>query len=81
MSYAQIPLALGWDCSEYAVQHALRSKGFLRYHARRKPPISETNRSVRLAWAIEHLNWSIEQWNEVLWIDETWITPGSHRRT
>jgi transposase len=26
------------------------------------------------------VNWTIEQWNQILWSDETWVTPGFHTR-
>ena len=47
----------------------------------RKPPISEKNRQYRLQWALEHVNWTMAQWYEILWTDETWITGGRHTRT
>ena len=68
---------IGW----YAIRNALRNAGFKRYIARRKPPISEANRVKRLAFAIEHLNWSIEDWSRILWSDETWVTGGRHTKT
>ncbi|KAK8086072.1 transposable element tc1 transposase [Apiospora phragmitis] len=45
-----------------------------------KPPISETNRQKRLARALEHKDWTPEQWARVLWTDDTWITGGHHRK-
>ena len=33
-----------WNVSEYVIRTALRTHGFQRYCARRKPPISEKNR-------------------------------------
>ena len=56
MPYCQIPLTLGWNVSEDAIRRALKSQGFSRHDARRKPPISEVNRVRRLNWAIEHLD-------------------------
>jgi len=41
------------------------------YWAAKKPFISEANRVNRLEWAHEHLNWTAEQWNSVLWSDES----------
>ena len=29
---------------------------------------------------MEHVNWTIEQWNRILWTDETWVTSGFHTR-
>lgn len=69
-------ILIGW----VAIRNAFHRRGFKRYHARLKPPISETNRKKRLAWAEEHKDWTIEQWRMILWSDETWVTGGSHRK-
>jgi hypothetical protein len=75
LPYYQIPSAIGWPLvSEPIIQHALEKEGFRRHPARRKPVISEKNRLARLAWAVEHLEWTKEQWNLMLWTDETWVT-------
>ena len=80
MPYSKIPLALGWDCSEYAICHALRNAGFKRYVAYRKPLINEKNRQLRLDNAIERVDWPLERYHEILWTDETWVTAGPHRK-
>ncbi|KAF6819694.1 hypothetical protein CMUS01_11672 [Colletotrichum musicola] len=64
----------------YAIRSALRRLGFMRRVARRKPPISESNRQRRLAWVTKRQKWTSEQWKAVLWTDETWITGGCHRK-
>ena len=69
------------DISTEAIKYALHKRGYYRRIALRKPPISEPNRLARLTWAHEHLHWSEQQWYEVLWTDETWVTAGKHRRT
>jgi hypothetical protein len=46
-----------------------------------KAPITEANRKIRLAWAEEHVKWTMDQWYRILWTDETWITGGRHTRT
>ena len=79
LPYCQIPWKLGWDVSEEAIRYALKKEGFSRKVARRKPPISEKNRLLRLAWAYEHLNWTKEQWETILWSDETWVNGSRHR--
>ena len=80
--WSNIPIAMGLPyIGWYAIRNALRNAGFKRYVARRKPPISEVNRVKRLAFAIEHLNWSIEDWSRILWSDETWVTGGRHTKT
>jgi hypothetical protein len=37
----------------------------------KKPLISVKNRKRRIAFAKEHLNWTTEQWKNVLWSDES----------
>ena len=71
MPYTKIPLALGWDCSEYAIRYALRNASFKRYVIYRKPPITEKNRKLRLDNALERVYWPLEQYHEILWTDET----------
>ena len=56
MPYFQVAAVLDWpDVGEYAIQHTLERKKYNRRVARIKPPISEKNRILRLAWAQEHL--------------------------
>jgi Transposase len=47
-AWAKIPIVLELNVSFYAIRTALRNAGFARRVARRKPPISETNRQRRL---------------------------------
>jgi hypothetical protein len=59
MPYFQVAAVLDWpDVGEYAIQHALEKEGYHRRVGRVKPPISEKNRVLRLAWAEEHLIWT-----------------------
>ncbi|CAD6199198.1 unnamed protein product [Caenorhabditis auriculariae] len=37
----------------------------------KKPLISEKNRAARVKWAKEHLNWTRQDWNKILWSDES----------
>ena len=63
-----------------SVKKALHKRGYRRRVALRKPPLSSKNIATRLEWAQEHLNWTAEQWNQILWSDESWIKPGTHRK-
>ena len=81
LPFREIPLKLGWaHISERAIRLALQKEGFARRVTRRKPPISEANRALRLAWAREHRDWTKEQWKSILWSDETWISGLCHRK-
>jgi transposase len=77
----QIPTAIGLNVSYYCVRNALRKAGFARRVPRRKPPITERNRIARFEWAIQHLNWTYEDWKRILWSDETWINGNRHTKT
>lgn len=58
--------------SESTICRILRYKGQLKCRfATRKPFISLKNRKARLIWAKEHLNWTPEQWANVIWSDES----------
>jgi len=78
--WAEIPKWLGWNCGEKAIRTALHKEGYTRGVRRRKPPLSDVNQKKRLDWAKEHENWTLEQWDELLWSDETWVQPGPHRK-
>jgi len=54
-----------------AIWAALIRERFNRYLVMRKPPISERNWVIRLRWAQEHADWIGDQWNSILWTDET----------
>lgn len=81
MSFQKLAEVMDFGVKKQAIRSALLREGFHRRLAMRKPPISETNQKIRKAWALEHVNWTMEQWYEILWTDETWITGGRHTRT
>lgn len=64
-----------------AICTALLLEDFHRRLTMRKPPISEINRQIYLRWELEHVNWTVEHWYQILWIDETCINGGRHTRT
>lgn len=63
-----------------SIRHALYSRGFRRRVALKKIPLTPQHKVIRLEWAQQHLTWSQEQWKEILWSDETWVTAGNHRK-
>ena len=81
MTLLEVSTILEYHVGPGAIEHALKKYGYHRRIARRKPPISEKNRGIRLIWAKEHINWTSEQWARILWTDETWVTGGQHTRT
>ena len=64
-----------------ALRYALKKRGYKRYIALRKPPLTAKNKRERLQWALDHADWTINQWKLILWSDETWVTAGRHKKT
>jgi hypothetical protein len=69
-------LDLGIVYGEEAVTTALRTEGQGRYISRRRPPLSHRNRVKRREFAVEHIDWTPEQWEKVAWSDETSVRGG-----
>nr|XP_001389473.2 beta-1,4-glucosidase [Aspergillus niger CBS 513.88] len=65
---------------DHIIQWISSSKRYTRCKALRKPPLTSANKQARLAWAFEHLYWTRDQWNRILWTDETWVTSGFHKQ-
>ncbi|RFU33865.1 hypothetical protein B7463_g2519, partial [Scytalidium lignicola] len=80
VEWYQIPAILGWNCKVYAIATAFKLEGFSRRSALKKPKLSPDNVFKRLQWALEHLNWTEDQWFSILWTDEIWVRPGKHRK-
>ena len=64
--------------SEFVIRMELMKRNYTRCVARHKPPLSERNKTIRKQWVEDHLDWSSEDWEKILWTDETWITNGHH---
>ena len=69
------------NVSENVVRRVLRSRGYERCIAKRKPPPTSDHMRRRKMWAEEHRNWTIEEWGRVLWTDETWVNGQRHSNT
>jgi hypothetical protein len=59
------------NVSPDTVRRRLHGFGLFGRHAVKKPLISLKNRKARLAFAREHIGWTMEQWKRVLWSDES----------
>jgi transposase len=42
----------------------------------RKPSLNAQQRAARLAFALEHQDWTLEDWKRVIWSDETSVVLG-----
>lgn len=76
----EIPAIFGWDCHVYAIETAFKLEGFARRCALKKPDLTQKHATERLIWALEHVHWTIEEWAQILWSDESWVQPGKHKK-
>jgi hypothetical protein len=60
-----------FELSSRTVQRRLNEAGLNGRVAAHKPYVSKKNKAVRVRFAKEHINWSIEKWRKVLWTDES----------
>uniref|UniRef100_A0A8P4G4M8 Transposable element Tcb1 transposase n=1 Tax=Dicentrarchus labrax TaxID=13489 RepID=A0A8P4G4M8_DICLA len=57
--------------SEHTVHRSLLRIGLRRYRPVRVPMLTPVHCRERLQWALEHQNWTTEQWKKVAWSDES----------
>jgi transposase/predicted transcriptional regulator len=61
----------GKEVSKRTIQKALRMEGIRSCIPRPKPLISPINKAKRLAFAIQHQNYTMADWRKVIWSDES----------
>ncbi|KAI1520645.1 HTH-Tnp-Tc3-2 domain containing protein [Pyrenophora tritici-repentis] len=69
----------GVEISASTVWRVLREAGYKKTKPTRKPGLTQEMRSARLKWAIDHRDWTLEDWKNVIWTDETSVVI-NHRR-
>lgn len=68
----EIRASLGLNVSDKTIRRRISESGeFKSYWATKKPFINEVNRKKRVDWCRLHQHWTIEQWRNVLWSDES----------
>lgn len=66
MSFKELIERLELPVTKNTLRKALARRGYHRCKALRKPPLSDRTRRLRLTWALEHVNWTREQWEKIL---------------
>ena len=62
------------------VKNRLHEAGLYGRVALKKPFLKKANKQKRLNWAREHKDWTVEQWEKVLWSDESKFESFSSKR-
>lgn len=65
--------------SATTVWRVLKSAGFKKTKPTRKPGLTQKMREERLRWCKDHEDWTLEDWKNVIWSDETSVVL-LHRR-
>ena len=84
MSYLELSMHnqfAHWNCNKLLIRKALKTRECKRYVSRAKPPLNAINKEKRLTFAHAHASRTHEEWRQVLWTDESWISGGQHTRT
>ena len=69
----------GIVCSSRTVRKRLDNVGLHGRVAKKKPLLTERHKRIRLNWAKERKNWSLAEWNKIIWSDESKFNLfGSH---
>jgi transposase len=79
-SLRDITNSMATKVSVDTVRRALVHEGFASRIAVKKPFISDVNKAKRLAFALEHRNWTKERWRRVIWCDESTFEIGKNSR-
>lgn len=66
MTYKEIARLEGVQAGRKALMAAFKMESYGRRVATSKPLLTEAQKKVRLAWAIEHLSWKPEHWAQVI---------------
>ena len=62
---------LNLTITRQTVSRILRNFDMVSYIAPRKPRITPAQRCTRVAWCYEHLSWSVNDWSNVVFMDES----------
>jgi hypothetical protein len=69
----------GIDISAMTVLRILKKAGFRKTKPTRKPGLTKKMKMERLKWCLDHAHWTLEDWKNVIWTDETSVVL-LHRR-
>ena len=70
--------SIGVEVSTSTIRKRLLRSGLRRCKAKEKLKVSVKQRKARIAWAKEHLNWTSEDWDKVIFSDESTFTIQNH---
>ncbi|KAI7933206.1 hypothetical protein MJO28_017772 [Puccinia striiformis f. sp. tritici] len=76
LTLAEVTDAMTTHVSSSTIQRRIHEMGYNNRIAVKKPFINAKNREKRLAFANEHLEWTIADWSKVIWSDKSSFETG-----
>lgn len=65
--------------SYMTIHRILRASGFKKVNPTRKPGLTPKMKEARLAFYLQYKDWTLEDWKNVIWSDETSVVFGQRR--
>lgn len=69
-TYQEVREATGVTCCARTLSRFLDTYNIKKWRAAGRPELREEHVAIRLAWALEHVDWTEAQWAKVIWSDE-----------
>jgi transposase len=66
--------------SDRTLRRRLKDAGIQKHIAVKKPMLTEQHMQKRLEFALEYKNWTVRDWNKVVWSDESKVEIGRNSR-
>lgn len=80
ITYRQLAKDAGVSLSHDTLYRLLKEEGITNWVCKRRPLLTPEVAGKRYAWALEHQNWTYEDWLKVIWSDECSVERGSGKR-
>lgn len=81
MSLREILTDNGINVSRSTARRILHRHGIRGRIAAKKPGLTSRQAEIRLAWCNDHINWSINDWQKIIFSDEASVEIGGRSRT
>lgn len=59
------------DVSASTVRRAFKESGYVARVKKKKPLLTAKHKKLRLSWAKKHNTWTVDEWRNVIWSDES----------
>ena len=73
LTFTEVAELADIQACEKVLREAFEAEGYFRRVARKKPFLDAAKKAKRLAWALAHEHWTIEDWRRVIWTNESYI--------